>query len=57
MNEWIFRVIELVIGIVSPEIRTGVVELLDKLDEKAKQTKNPWDDMLVAMLRTIMTGK
>lgn len=57
MELWIFRLIGLVIGIVSPEIRTGVTELLDRLEEKAKKTDNPWDDMLVAMLKQIMTGK
>lgn len=57
MDVWIFRLIGLVIGVVSPEIRTGVKELLDILEKKAKQTANPWDDILVAMLRQIMTGK
>jgi len=57
MNKWIFRLISLVIGVVSPEIRTGVAELLDKLEAQAKKTANPWDDMLVAMLKEIMTGK
>jgi len=57
MNKWIFRLISLVIGVVSPEIRTGVAELLDKLEAQAKKTTNPWDDMLVAMLKEIMTGK
>lgn len=57
MNEWIFRLIALVINVVSPEIRTGVKELLDKLEAMAKKTANPWDDVLVAMLKQIMTGK
>jgi len=57
MNVWIFGLIKLVIGVVSPEIRTGAETLLNKLEEQAKKTPNPWDDMLVAMLRQIMTGK
>ena len=57
MEVWIFRLIGLVIGVVSPEIRTGVSALLNKLEEQARQTENPWDDMLVAMLKQVMTGK
>lgn len=57
MDVWIFKLIALVIGVVTPEIRTGVTELLDKLEEKAKKTANPWDDILVAMLKQIITGK
>ncbi|GAH96921.1 unnamed protein product [marine sediment metagenome] len=57
MNQWIFRLIALVVGVVSPEIRKGAAELLDDLEKKAKATANPWDDMLVAMLKNIMTGK
>jgi len=57
MNKWIFGLIQLVIGVVSPEIRTGATELLDNLEKQAKKTANPWDDMLVAMLKQIMTGE
>lgn len=57
MSDWIFRILVLVIGVVSPEIRTGVTELLDKLEAQAKKTANPWDDILVALLKQIMTGK
>lgn len=57
MDKWIFNLIGLVIGVVSPEIRSGVTDVLDKLEAQAKKTANPWDDMLVAMLKQIMTGK
>lgn len=56
MNVWILGLIKLVVGVVSPEIRTGVKEALNALAEKAKKTTNPWDDMLVDMLKQIMTG-
>jgi len=57
MNEWILRIITMVVGVVSPEIRTGANQLLDDLEAKAKKTPNPWDDILVGLLKTIMTGK
>ena len=57
MNKWIFTLINLVVSVVSPEIRTGVTALLQDLEDKAKKTANPWDDMLVALLKQIMTGE
>ena len=47
----------MVVGVATPEIRTGVIQLLDKLEEQAKKTPNPWDDILIGLLKTIMTGK
>lgn len=57
MNKWILRIITMVVGVVSPEIRTSAHQLLDDLEAKAKKTPNPWDDILVGLLKTIMTGK
>jgi len=57
MNEWIFRLIGLIIAVASPELRKGLEEWLNTLEKQAKATDNPWDDILVAMLRTILLGK
>ena len=57
MDKWIFRLIGLVVGVASPEIRKGATDLLDDLEKRAKATPNPWDDMLVGMLKQIMTGE
>lgn len=57
MNKWILQIITMVVGVASPEIRTGVLQLLNKLEEQAKKTPNPWDDILVGLLKTIMTGE
>ena len=57
MGIWLFQLITLVVGVVTPQIRTGAMTLLDDLEVQAKKTDNPWDDMLVAMLKQIMTGK
>lgn len=57
MNEWIFRLIGLVVSVASPELRKALAELLNDLEKKAAKTPNPWDDILVAMLRTILLGK
>ena len=57
MNEWIFRLIGLIVAVASPELRKALKEWLDILEKKAEETPNPWDDILVAMLRTILLGK
>lgn len=57
MNQWIFRLIGLIIAVASPELRKGLNDWLNVLEKQAAKTDNPWDDILVAMLRTILLGK
>ena len=57
MNEWILRLIGLVVTVASPELRAMLTEWLQTLEANAKKTANPWDDILVAMLKTLLLGK
>jgi len=57
MNRWLLGLIQLVVGVISPEIRKGTEELLDNLEERAKKTPNPWDDMFVGLLKSVMLNK
>ncbi len=57
MNEWILRLISLVVTVASPELRKILEDWLSTLEAQAKKTANPWDDILVAMLKTILLGK
>ena len=54
MNKWLLRIIALVIPQVSPQIRDGLCSLLNELEAKAKETKNPWDDILIGLVKTIL---
>lgn len=54
MNEWLLRLVRLVLTVLSPELRTALVEWLDDLDARAKNTDNPWDDVLVGILKSIL---
>jgi len=56
MNEWILRLIGLVVTVASPELRKVLEDWLNTLEAQAKKTDNPWDDILVAMLKTILLG-
>ena len=57
MNEWILRLIGLVVNVASPELRKLIEQWLTNLESQAKKTANPWDDVLVAMLKTVLLGK
>ena len=57
MNDWIFRLIGLVVTVASPELRKVLEEWLNTLEANAKKTANPWDDVLVGMLKTVLLGK
>lgn len=41
---------------VSPELREWIKKELDVLEGKAKKTKNPFDDMFIAMLKTLLNS-
>ena len=57
MNEWILRLIGLIVTVASPELRASLEEWITALEKNAKSTSNPWDDILVAMLKTVLLGK
>jgi len=54
MEKWIARLLGLVVPVASPEIRNTLNELLDRLEQQAKETPNPWDDVLADMLNSVL---
>jgi len=56
MNVLMFRILLLVVTMLSPAVKTTLTDLLNQLDADAKKTDNPWDDIFVAMLRTLVLG-
>lgn len=57
MNAWLFRLLTLVLTVMSPEIKAQLRTWLDTLQTEAKKTKNPWDDLLVSLLRSLLLGE
>jgi len=53
MDEWILRLIGMIITVLSPELKTGLTEFVAKLEADAKKTPNPWDDIFVGLLKTL----
>ena len=54
MEKIIAKVIEKMITQLSPQLRITVEEAVRRLEETSKQTKNPWDDILVMILKVAM---
>ena len=54
MGKWLIRMAQQVLMVATPEIVTTTKQLLDELEEKAKKTPNPWDDILVGTMKTIL---
>ena len=51
---FITKILSVLITSISPELKEGIREGLDRLDEKAKATKNKFDDLLVLLLKAVI---
>jgi len=54
MNEWIIKMLVLVFGAATPEIRESIVSWVNELEQRAKETPNPMDDILVGLLKILL---
>lgn len=54
MNEWLFRLITMILSLISPELRQGLTDWVIKLEADAKETSNPWDDIFVGLLKSVL---
>lgn len=50
MEKVIARILEEMLKRMSPELRAAIIDAVKKLDETAKKTPNPWDDLVVFVL-------
>jgi len=57
MNNWVALLIRIVLERISPEIAKAIKDGLDKAKEKAKETKNPFDDLLIDCLIWLLGAK
>ena len=49
------KVISSLIKNISPDVKEFILDNINKLDEKAQTTKNPFDDLLVDFLKAIFS--
>lgn len=57
MEKWIAFVIRLVLERISPEIREMIITWLTQAEERAKATENPFDDLIVDILKFLFMVK
>ena len=57
MNVLLLRILVLVVTMMSPALNTVITEFLARLEAEAKETGNPWDDILVAILKSLILNK
>lgn len=57
MNTWLALLLQQVVRQISPEIRKGMVEFVNKLEVEAKETVNPWDDIFVGIVKFVLVIK
>ena len=50
----ISKLIQAVLTSISPDIKDALKETILKLETKAKSTKNPFDDLLVELLKLVL---
>lgn len=54
MEKIVAKIIEHILENMSPELRGAIVDAVRLLETKAKVTKNPWDDILVMILKVAL---
>lgn len=54
MEKLIVRIVEEMIKRISPEMRSYLEEYVKKLEKLSLETKNPWDDILVMVLKAVL---
>jgi len=54
MERIMSKLVEEMIRKMSPQMRSTLVEYVDGLEDMAETTKNPWDDILVIVLKAVL---
>jgi len=54
MPNWLFQIIGLVLTHISGPMREFLVKSIKQWEEKAKETKDPWDDILVFIIKCLL---
>ncbi len=57
MNTWMVLLLQQVVKQISPEIRKTMVDFVNKLEVDAKKTVNPWDDIVVGIVKFVLVIK
>lgn len=50
MNDWMLRLISLILGVVSEPLREELKKFAISFREQARMTSNPWDDYVADII-------
>lgn len=56
MWDFLLKLLVKIFKLISPDMRKWLLEMLDKLEEMAKETPNPFDDFFVWLLKQIFAA-
>ncbi len=54
IEKWIVKLLPLIVKTLTPSLKGTIREFLTTLENQAKQTKNPWDDFAVELLKSLL---
>jgi len=54
MEKILFKILAAVLKAISPQVRAVLVEFIKRLEVEAPKTPNPWDDLLVLVLKVLL---
>jgi hypothetical protein len=54
MPSWLLNLVQAVFGVASGPMREQIVKNIKEWELKAKETKDPWDDILVGIVKFLL---
>lgn len=57
MEKILFKILAAVLKAISPQIRALIVAFVKNLEVEAPKTPNPWDDLLVLVLKVLLAAE
>jgi len=54
MNKWLLQLVTMMLSVITPQLREGLNEFVLNLERQAAETPNPWDDIFVGLLKTLL---
>ena len=54
MKDWWIKLVAQLLQVVSGPLRESIVKAVQEWEVKAKETGNPWDDILVAIVKFML---
>jgi hypothetical protein len=57
MQNWLLALIGQVFSVMTPDLRNALVAFIKTMEVNAKKTPNPWDDIFVGVLKSLLNIK